>query len=75
MTASQSQAWEMMLSRHAMILVSEHLELRAATEQGTGHSNRRQVRGNKSRGYTKARTTQPVRRFNKAEYNLQEVVS
>ena len=30
---------------------------------------------NKTRGYTKARMTQPVRRFNKAEHNLQQVVS
>ena len=31
--------------------------------------------GSKARGYTKARTTQPVRRFNKTEYNLQQVAS
>ena len=31
--------------------------------------------GNKARGYNKARTTQPVRRFNKVEYNLQQVAS
>ena len=27
--------------------------------------------GNKARGYTKGGTTQPVRRFNETEYNLQ----
>ena len=31
--------------------------------------------GNKARGYTKSRTTWPVRRFNKVEYNLQQVTS
>ena len=31
--------------------------------------------GNKARGYMKARTTQPVRRFNKVEYSLQQVAS
>ena len=31
--------------------------------------------GNKARGYTKAGTTQPVRRFSKVEYNLQQVAS
>ena len=31
--------------------------------------------GNKARGYTMARTTQPVRTFNKVECNLQQVAS
>ena len=31
--------------------------------------------GNKARGYTKAGTTWPVRRSNKAEHNLQQVFS
>ena len=32
------------------------------------------LEGNKARGYTRARTTQSVRRFNKAENNLQQVI-
>ena len=31
--------------------------------------------GNKARGYIESRTTQPVRRLNKTEYNLQQVIS